>query len=301
MQTVPRRPRSRGPRQRSVRLEWVIALVLVAGVLFAAGYAALSALRHAVNPPPTYYAGCQVGTGANAVPLSPGQTQIAATIAAVAVRKQLPARALTIAYATALQESNLANLTYGDRDSVGVFQQRPSQGWGTRTQLQDPVYATSKFFDALIRVPGYTGLAIDVAAQDVQHSADGSAYEAYAGEGAEMASAFTTTHGVVCWTGSGQAAVKRDLHGAALAMDAAFGVTGSSSALDGISRIRDGSADAIVARPGAGWTAANWLVANAAQYGITRIDYRGFTWREATGSTRWRGAPGNSAASIVAS
>jgi hypothetical protein len=265
------------------------------------GYAALTAFRHQLNPAPTYTAGCQAGTGINAVQLTPGQAQIAATIAAVAVQKGLPTRALEVAYATALQESDLANLTYGDRDSVGIFQQRPSQGWGTTAELENPVYATSKFFDALVQIPNYTGLAVAVAAQDVQHSADGSAYGAYAGEGYEMAGAFTGTRGLVCWTGTGQPAVKLDLHGAAVAMDADFGTPGSNSALDGISRIRDGSADQIVARPGSGWTAANWLVANASAYGITRIDYGRYTWREAAGSTAWRLTGSRVSASIVVS
>jgi hypothetical protein len=278
-----------------------VALVLVAGLLLGGGLLALNALRNSLTPVPTYSAGCQAGTGINAVPLATSQTQIAATIAAVAAQRQLPDRALTIAYATAIQESNLANLSYGDRDSVGVFQQRPSQGWGTPAELQDPVYATSKFFAALVQVPDYTKLAIAVAAQDVQHSADGSAYAAQASEAAALTSAFTSGGGVVCWMGTGQPAVKLDLHGAAEAMDAAFGVPGSISALDGISRIRDGKADQILARPGARWAAANWLVANAAQYGITRVDYDGYTWRQGIGSSAWRHAQSTAGAGIVAS
>ena len=81
-------------------------------------------------------AGCQVGSGQNTVALDTQQASIAATIAGVAADEGLPAHAVTIAYATAMQESKLHNLAYGDRDSVGVFQQRPSQGWGTKTQLQ---------------------------------------------------------------------------------------------------------------------------------------------------------------------
>ncbi len=116
-----------------------------------------------------------------AIPLDTDQAGIAATIAGVAARHRLPQRAVTIALAAALQESQLQNLDYGDRDSVGVFQQRPSQGWGTTAELEDPVYATTKFFAALVRVPGYTKMPVDQAAQDVQHSADGSAYEQWVG------------------------------------------------------------------------------------------------------------------------
>ena len=84
-----------------------------------------------------------------------------------------------MAYAAALQESKLQNLPYGDRDSVGVFQQRPSQGWGPRRDLENPVYATSKFFGALAKVPGYQRMPIYQAAQAVQHSADGLAYQRF--------------------------------------------------------------------------------------------------------------------------
>src|SRR5450756_98839 len=109
-----------------------------------------------------------------------------ATIAGVAARNHLPGKALTIAYATALPESKLENLNYGDRDSIGVFQQRPSQGWGTRTQLEDPAFAAGAFFGALVKVPDYLSLPVYQAAQDVQRSADGSAYEQYAQTGSAL-------------------------------------------------------------------------------------------------------------------
>lgn len=278
-----------------------MALVIVALVVGGGGYAAINALRHAFSTPVVYSAGCQAGTGYEAVPLTVDQAQIAATVAAVAERMGLPARALTIAYATAMQESDLANLSYGTSDSVGVFQQRPSQGWGTITQLENTVYATTAFFNALVKVPGYTTLAVATAAQDVQHSADGSAYNNYLTQAEEMTPAFTTGHGLTCWDGTGQSSVKLDLHGAALAMDNAFGVPGTSSALDSITRVRSDKADSVVTRSGAGWSAANWLVANAATYGITQISYDGYTWAEGIGSTTWHRDPSSGTTSIVAS
>ena len=112
---------------------------------------------------------------------------------------------MTIAYATAMQESKLHNLDYGDRDSVGIFQQRPSEGWGPASQLKDPVYATSRFFGALTKVPGWQQLPVDQAAQAVQHSADGSAYSQYDVMARAMAIAFTgqAAHSVWCWPGPG--------------------------------------------------------------------------------------------------
>lgn len=276
--------------------------MIVAGVIGGAGYAGLTALRHALTIPVTYTAGCQAGTGYNAVSLDTGQAQIAATIAAVAVQKGLPQRALTVAYATALQESKLENLSYGTADSVGVFQQRPSQGWGTEQELENPVFATTAFFNALVKVPGYTKLPVDVAAQDVQRSADGSAYDNYLDEAATLSTAFTSARTVTCWKGTGDAAAKLDLHGAAVALDAVFGTPGDeTAALDSITRTSSGKADSIVARTRARWTVANWLVANAATYGITRIEYAGYRWNEGTGSTAWHRDPAVGTPSIVAS
>ncbi|MEK8228378.1 hypothetical protein NKG05_23500 [Oerskovia sp. M15] len=63
----------------------------------------------------------------------------------------MPARAATIGLATALQESRLLNIDYGDRDSIGLFQQRPSQGWGTIEQIMDPVFSTTAFSTASTR------------------------------------------------------------------------------------------------------------------------------------------------------
>nr|WP_300501006.1 hypothetical protein [uncultured Rhodococcus sp.] len=99
---------------------------------------------------------CEATVGDLTVELTPEQAENAALIAAIGVRRGLPARAVSIALATAYQESGLRNLTTGDRDSLGLFQQRPSQGWGTEQQLQDPVYATNAFYDALVEVAGYS-------------------------------------------------------------------------------------------------------------------------------------------------
>ena len=96
--------------------------------------------------------------------LTAEQVANAKTIASVA-REPAPAdRAVVIALATAQQESRLRNLDYGDRDSLGLFQQRPSSGWGTPAQVQDPVYAAGKFYDHLVEMPGWeTGRSTEVA------------------------------------------------------------------------------------------------------------------------------------------
>ena len=78
-----------------------------------------------------------------------------------ASRRGLPERAVTIALATAMQESKLRNIGHGDRDSLGLFQQRPSQGWGTARQIQDPVYSAAKFYDHLVQDPRLLAAAAD--------------------------------------------------------------------------------------------------------------------------------------------
>lgn len=110
------------------------------------------------------------------VNLNAQQMANAATIIKVGIAMGIPTKGLIVAIATAMQESTLKNLTYGDRDSIGLFQQRPSQGWGTRAQIMDPQYSARKFFTTLLQVSGWQSLAVTVAAQRVQRSAYPNAY-----------------------------------------------------------------------------------------------------------------------------
>ena len=93
-----------------------------------------------------------------------------------------------IALATAQQESRLRNLDYGDRDSLGLFQQRPSAGWGTDAQVQDPVYAAGKFFDRLVEIPNWETGRLTEISQRVQLSGFPEAYAQWE----KMASEITT-------------------------------------------------------------------------------------------------------------
>ena len=161
----------------------VVGLVALAGRLLAADPSATSPRCTAVVPDP----GAE-GRTLDAE-LAPDQAAYAALVVGVANQRGLPARAATIGVATAIQESGLRNIDYGDRDSLGLFQQRPSQGWGSEEQVQDPVYATTAFYDALVQVDGYTDLDITVAAQEVQRSGFPEAYADHEGEGRALASA----------------------------------------------------------------------------------------------------------------
>ncbi len=160
----------------------VLVVVLVAG--------GITLFRQGVGPLPGGE-GCTARVGAVSVDLSTEQAENATLISAVAVRRGLPARAASIALATAYQESKLRNLAAGDRDSLGLFQQRPSQGWGTKTQIRDPYYATNKFYDELQKIDGYQTMRITEAAQKVQRSGFPEAYEDHATDGRALASALT--------------------------------------------------------------------------------------------------------------
>ncbi|GAA5205076.1 C40 family peptidase [Streptomyces thinghirensis] len=104
------------------------------------------------------------------------QVPNAATIVAAGLSLDVPTKGQIIALATAMQESRLRNLGYGDRDSLGLFQQRPSQGWGSAQQIRDPVYASEQFYKHLLKVDGWQQMTVTQAAQAVQKSGLPDAY-----------------------------------------------------------------------------------------------------------------------------
>ncbi|MFB7181860.1 hypothetical protein ACFCYI_29650 [Streptomyces sp. NPDC056257] len=178
------RPRRRRPLRAAVGL-----LVLLAVV----GYFAVQRASNGGGGAPyctaRVYSGNYDGTS-ESYEMSPEQAANAATIAAVGVAKGLPDRAVTIALATAMQESALRNLDHGDRDSLGLFQQRPSMGWGTPEQITDPVYSAGIFYDHLVDVPGYSRLPLTVAAQKVQRSGFPQAYAKHEPDAIVLTAAF---------------------------------------------------------------------------------------------------------------
>jgi hypothetical protein len=253
-----------------------IALAVV--VLLGGG--AYLAFRH-VAPLLAPASGCEVKTHGQVFKLDPGQAGIAATIAGVARQHALPAHAVTVAYAAALQESKLQNLEFGDRDSVGVFQQRPSEGWGSTRQLEDPVYATTKFFQALARVPRYRKIPVYKAAQDVQRSADGTAYIQYQQMAASLTRGFTghDPRSVWCWYG-GKARGRARLAAASQGLDRAFGPLPVHST-------GDPKVTLAVPQPAEGWSVAAWLISHAARYHIREVRYGRYEWRAAKGASGW--------------
>src|SRR5207244_5113471 len=157
---------SSGPRHVRTRILSIVTVV----ALVVSGVAIYKAVRHAAA------SSCRVDVRADSYTLEPDQATNATTIAAVGKRMGLPDHAVTVGLAAALQESNLHNLAHGDRDSLGLFQQRPSQGWGTASQVQDPVFASTAFFTHLAKVDGWQTLPVTTAAQRVQRSGAPNAY-----------------------------------------------------------------------------------------------------------------------------
>jgi cell wall-associated NlpC family hydrolase len=152
--------------------------LLTAGVALAAeasGTIADSSSSPASSPLPS--AGCaDVPASTSADGLASSQITDAQIIYSVSVSLGLQQQAAVIAIATAMQESRLENIDYGTADSLGLFQQRPSQGWGTPAEIMNPVYAATAFYEALVKVPGWQQLPLTVAAQAVQHSGYPDAY-----------------------------------------------------------------------------------------------------------------------------
>jgi hypothetical protein len=189
----PVRRRSSGARARLVPVRrrrrqagwqrwWPAALVVVA---------ALAAVSWRSVPAPAAAPGRCTVAGAPFT-LTTEQAANATTIAAVTRARRLPDRALVIALATAEQESHLRNLQYGDRDSLGLFQQRPSQGWGTTAQILDPTYATGRFFDHMVGVPGWETARLTDVAQAVQRSGAPEAYQKWEPVATQLAAALSS-------------------------------------------------------------------------------------------------------------
>ncbi|MEV2249928.1 heavy metal transporter [Streptomyces sp. NPDC050147] len=226
------------------------------------------------------------------------QAQNAATVAAVGTSRGMPERAVTIALATALQESGLRNISHGDRDSLGLFQQRPSQGWGDEKQIMDPAYSAARFYDHLKDVPGYSRLPLTVAAQRVQRSGYPQAYAKHEPDAVLLAAALTgrapatlTCEGRTADEPGDPAKVR-----AALARDFGREVAPRGGSGDTLT-VPVSSTAGGAGRGGEqrGWELAHWAVAQASALGIERVSYGGREWRAEDSGKEWR-KPGKAVA-----
>jgi hypothetical protein len=215
---------------------------------------------------------CTAAVGSRKAELATDQAANAALITAVAVRRGLPPRAASIALATAMQESKLRNIEHGDQagpDSRGLFQQRPSQGWGTAEQVMDPYHSTGAFYDALVKIPGYESLEITAAAQQVQRSAYPQAYAEHEDMGRAFASALSgqSTEALDCTLKSPEG--PGDAQAVLGELAAAFGNVPATA---------DGSKIVLEASGSQAWAVGQWAVANAKSLSVTDVVVEGHSW-----------------------
>ena len=253
----------------STALRRTAAAIVAVGLVGAVAVVGVNVLRRHTTPPPSCSVSASADPGSVSYTLDVDQAANSATIAAVGKRLGLPDHAVTVALAAALQESKLHNLPYGDRDSLGLFQQRPSQGWGTSEQILTPSYAAAAFYRELKKVDNWETLSITDAAQKVQRSGAPTAYAKWETEARTIAIALTgeTAAGLTC-----RFSLERSPEVApspAPSLGTELGAT----------------LDASVTPP-RGWMIASWLVSHAQQYRVTTVTYRGREWRASTG--RWR-------------
>ncbi len=215
------------------------------------------------------------------VVLGADQMANAATIAAIGAQQQMPERAVVVALATAYQESHLRNIAHGDRDSLGLFQQRPSQGWGTPEKIQDPRYAATRFYTALKKVRGWEEMRVTEAAQRVQRSAYPEAYEKWADQSQVLTRALLghATGAVACTVGPnptmrGPAAAAALIQG--LTLDWGLPGVASPTDLTGLAVSATDSRN--------GWRYAHWLVSHADDHGVKRVRFGDLEWTAEQGT-----------------
>jgi hypothetical protein len=276
-------------RRAAVITAGLTAFVVLAGV----GIFTVVKMLGEVELPITPSYQCKVGPGPDdQVKLEAGQAANAATIAAVGIRRGVPKQAIVVAIATAWQESDLANLIGGDRDSIGLFQQRPSQGWGTADQIGDPRYASGRFYSALLKVKGWQEMRVTDAAQAVQRSAYPEAYERHAASSEVVATALTGDAGgsVGCTVDDdpaerGPAAAEALIKGLRLDWGESTG------------KLEATTVSVPVRSEKSGWQYAHWLVAYATERGVTRVSFGGNEWTAESGT--WTRASAETAPGTV--
>ena len=245
-------------------------LAVALAIVIAAGIGVFSWLRgRGLTEPVPGQQRCVATANNRSTVVDLDQAHFASIIAGESVRRGLPSRAASIAIATAYQETGIRNLDYGDRDSVGLFQQRPSQGWGTKQQLRDPNYAAGKFYDALVKIENWETADINDVAQQVQRSGHPEAYRDHETDARVLASTLTgqSPAGFSCLDRTGEVG---DVKALRSALEQTFGKLNDSA---------DGSVITIRARNNKrAWAYAAFAVANAKYYGVTTVKIGNRVW-----------------------
>lgn len=226
---------------------------------------------------------CVARVGDTSVEVDVEQAKWASLMAAKAHARDLSPRATTIAIATAYQESKIRNIDYGDRDSIGLFQQRPSQGWGTVEQIMDPHYSIGAFYDGLVKVEGFETMAITEAAQAVQRSAFPDAYADHEADARALASALRgySPAAFACATDPQAGTDSADLEDY---LDRSWGrVKVDSDPSSGQHAIALTGKEVSTR----GWALAQFLVANSTEFSITEVTFDDMRWEAEQGDPGW--------------
>ena len=257
-------------RRRQHRLHPLVGLVALVVALLVLFAWLRGVLLGQVSTPMLPDEQCVVRVGSQADSLDLEQSGNAAIIVAESIRRGLPARAASIALATAMQESNLRNIDYGDRDSLGLFQQRPSQGWGTEAQIMDPWYSSGKFYEHLVKVAGWQGGDINDVAQAVQRSGVPDGYRKHV-EKAKVWGSALTGHSPAAVSCIDRGSVLPNTSDATALLTKAFGSSVKSSVAQ--ARVTLNSADETQL-----WAATQLFMMTTRTSGVTSVDVGQRSW-----------------------
>ncbi|PKQ31676.1 MAG: hypothetical protein CVT62_07490 [Actinobacteria bacterium HGW-Actinobacteria-2] len=228
---------------------------------------------------------CEATAAQRLTAIDPEQARNAAIISGMSIKRGLVPRAASIALATAYQESDIRNLDYGHADSIGLFQQRPSKGWGTIEQIMDPWYSTRSFYRVMERIKNWQTKDINDVAQAVQRSAFPEAYRKHVDRARTLASSLTgespaTFTCVVAHPKPANAAEMKTF------LSKTLGDTVTITATD--TGLTVTATEVRIA-----WAAAHEAIAVAGEYGLISVQVGPASWtRSTTALPQWQGTPG---------
>ena len=243
----------------------LVAIVALAGVAYG-GWRAYQSVTRQFTPEVCSVALADGGFTS----LSAEQARNASIIVGASIERGLPERAAVVALATAYQESDIRNLDYGDRDSLGLFQQRPSYGWGTEEQIMDPWYSSHRFYEELVKFTDWESVDVNDMAQKVQRSGFPEAYRKHEAKASAVAAALrgSAPETLACLS------FQEDPAADAAAFEKVVAVWGNqvTTSVDGASvTLTAANQDAL-------WSAAQLAIANSYEAGITSATVGGREW-----------------------
>lgn len=238
---------------------------------------------------------CTASVNGTTASLDPEQAYHAALISGVSIKRGLAPRAASIALTTAYQESGIRNLDFGHSDSLGLFQQRPSKGWGTVEEIMDPWYATTAFYKALVKVKNWQTGDINDVAQTVQRSAYPEAYRRHVSNARTLASSLTgeTPASFSCVVRNPD---EPDRNAMKTFLTKNLGTTVTFATPDATTLV------VTAKKADVAWAAAHQAIAATADYGLTKVTVGDYSWthnRSALAS--WRGVGSTDTTKVVLS